>query len=118
MNIILMEGIQVLRDEVGMPLNPSSGFRCNTHNESDDVKGTPGSFHTLGMAADIPVPEEMTIQEFYKIADQIQQFSTGGIIAYREDIHRLHLDVGMLGRRRFEKIGSGYMPIPDGYVLK
>lgn len=47
----LISKLQTARDIAGVPFVITSGFRCEEYNER--VKGTRGSAHTLGVAADI-----------------------------------------------------------------
>ena len=46
----LAEKLQLIRDKVDRPLKITSGYRCITHNAA--VKGSSGSKHRYGMAAD------------------------------------------------------------------
>lgn len=52
---IVIEKIDRIRDEIGVPLKINSGFRCLTHNRN--VGGKPGSLHTLGKAIDVSTSE-------------------------------------------------------------
>jgi hypothetical protein len=52
---------QLLRDHLGIALKVNSGFRCQRHN--DAVGGSSSSYHKLGAAIDIAVPDSMTIDE-------------------------------------------------------
>ena len=47
----VIELAQSIRDEVGVPVNVNSGYRCEKHNAA--VKGVKGSNHTKGLAADL-----------------------------------------------------------------
>lgn len=47
----LINMLQVIRDEAGIPIHVNSGYRCPAHNAK--VDGVKGSQHTLGVAADI-----------------------------------------------------------------
>lgn len=46
----LAEKLQLIRDKVNRPLKITSGYRCITHNAA--VRGSAGSKHRYGMAAD------------------------------------------------------------------
>ena len=48
---LLVETLQVIREDAGVPLIINSGVRCVKHNKK--VGGVPNSQHTLGKAADI-----------------------------------------------------------------
>ena len=87
-NIIeLADNLQILRDHLNKPINPTNGFRCATHNKS--VGGVKNSQHILGKAADIKVkgvsPNE--------IADAIEhlmesgKFKMGGVGRYNTFTH-------------------------------
>lgn len=82
----LVVALQFLRDKVDAPLHINSGFRCITHNREAESRDT--SQHPLGRAADVRVPNGMTVDEFYEAADSIPAFQ--GIGQYDWG---LHLDV-------------------------
>ena len=48
-----MSKLDLARDIAGTPFVVNSGYRCETYNASDAVKGKPGSAHLEGLAADI-----------------------------------------------------------------
>jgi uncharacterized protein YcbK (DUF882 family) len=81
----LIDGVQALRDEIGCALNISSGFRCRTHNKA--IGGKENSFHTLGMACDILIPNSISAKQFSKMTRNIAQFENGGIGVYKSFIH-------------------------------
>jgi zinc D-Ala-D-Ala carboxypeptidase len=93
----LIAGLQQLRDKIGRNLTITSGFRCKTHNER--VGGETGSYHTLGMAADVLRPPGMMPTEMAKIAETIDVFANGGIGIYP---NRIHVDVRQ-GKARWRK---------------
>ena len=82
----LIKGLQQLRklvsDKLGKdtPLKLSCVYRCPDHNKA--VGGVEGSFHTLGLAADIIRPKALSVQDFYELALQVPQFKDGGIGRY------------------------------------
>lgn len=47
----LVRNLQLLRDQVGLPINVNSGVRCAKHNKAE--RGKPKSYHLVGKAADI-----------------------------------------------------------------
>lgn len=47
----LIDKLDNLREELGLPITIKSGYRCEKHNK--DVGGVKGSQHTLGRAADV-----------------------------------------------------------------
>ena len=92
----LISALQALRDQLNLPLNITSGFRCNRHNES--VGGAARSFHTLGMAADVACPDGLTAEDLAQAAETIPAFQQGGIGIYPSWVH---LDVRTTGKARW-----------------
>ena len=92
----LISALQALRNQLNLPLSITSGFRCNRHNDS--VGGAARSFHTLGMAADVACPEEMTAEDLAQAAETIAAFQQGGIGIYPSWVH---LDVRTTGKARW-----------------
>ena len=80
---ILIVPLQLLRDKIKVPLNINSGYRCIIHNREEGSSDT--SQHVLGLAADVRVPQNMTVDEFYEIADTISAFH--GIGRYTWGLH-------------------------------
>ena len=83
----LLELLDQLRENVGGPLSLSCAYRCPAHNEA--VGGVPNSQHALGNAADVLVPDWLTIDEFLWYTQQLP-FDGRGV--YR-DSGFIHLDV-------------------------
>ena len=55
LDFCLLDMLEILRRRVGdKPVIIASGYRCEEYNNK--VGGVPGSYHLLGMAADIKVP--------------------------------------------------------------
>lgn len=94
----LIAALQLLRDRIGRPLSVTSGFRCNRHNAV--VGGADNSLHTLGMAADVIPPENLSPEQMAVIAEEIDRFKNGGIGIYQEWVH---LDVRRTGKARWRK---------------
>lgn len=94
----LVAGLQEFRDKVGLPLDISSGFRCRSHNEK--IGGAENSLHTLGMAADISCPDNLTALQMAEIAESIKVFREGGIGIYKS---WLHVDVRKANKARWQK---------------
>lgn len=80
----LIQGLQELRDMIGVPLIIVSGFRCVKHNKN--VGGAEKSYHLYGMAADIK-GVSLPLQELEIMVEQIHLFNKGGIGIYRNFIH-------------------------------
>lgn len=83
----LSESLQVLRDEIGKPININSGYRSPGHNAI--VGGVPDSQHVLGKASDISIdgysPEEITIVIYNLI--QKGKMKEGGVGIYNTFVH-------------------------------
>ena len=94
----LVWGLQELRDKVGAPLKISSGFRCRKHNR--EVGGSVESQHTLGLAADVLIPEGWTAERLVDLAETIEVFRAGGIGTYSTWIH---VDVRTSGPARWKE---------------
>jgi uncharacterized protein YcbK (DUF882 family) len=92
----LVTGLQELRDKVGGPLAISSGFRCRRHNAA--IGGAQDSQHTLGMAADVRVPEGWTAERLAALAETVAVFRDGGIGIYPTWVH---VDVRTTGPARW-----------------
>jgi len=78
----LVQKLQALRDEVGVPLVITSGFRCLEHNQA--VGGADGSQHLFGRAADVVIPEGMSGEKF---ADIGRKVGFTGIGVYSSFVH-------------------------------
>lgn len=94
----LISGLQQLRDNVGVPLTISSGFRCRRHNAA--VGGARQSQHTFGTAADVLVPSGWTATQLADLAETIDVFRDGGIGIYPTWVH---LDVRPNGPARWRR---------------
>ena len=65
----LLELLDQLRENVGGPLELSCAYRCPAHNAA--VGGVEYSQHVLGNAADIIVPDWLTIDQFLWYTQQL-----------------------------------------------
>ena len=83
----LLELLEELRSNVGGPLEISCAYRCPYWNEQ--VGGVEYSQHVLGNAADIIVPDWLTIDQFLWYTQQLP-FDGRGV--YRNDGF-IHCDV-------------------------
>ena len=86
-NDLLMEYLDKLCDLAGTRLELTNVCRCEEHNA--EVGGVRGSQHTLGTAADVVVPDGMTVDE---LADPALEVGFDGIGRYYED-EFVHVDV-------------------------
>jgi uncharacterized protein YcbK (DUF882 family) len=83
----LAKNLEVLRKHLGQPIRVTSGFRSREHNRK--IGGAPGSFHILGMAADIQV-SKMTPEQVAKAIELLikeGKMKQGGLGIYRTWIH-------------------------------
>lgn len=67
-DVRLQHVLDAMREAVGGPLILSSVYRCPVHNAN--VGGVLNSFHVQGVAADVLVPDGMTVRELAQIAEQ------------------------------------------------
>ena len=79
-----MRQLQLLRDEWGLPLKPTSGSRCIAWNLK--VGGTPRSMHLVGRAVDFYFQHASDTLAFVEIAEKL---GFGGIGAGE---HKVHVD--------------------------
>jgi len=82
----LLARLDHLRRVINRPIYVNSGYRCKEENHK--VGGVPGSYHLLGMAADIHV-KDFLLSDLLTIA---QEIGFNGIGFYEEKDF-LHLDV-------------------------
>lgn len=73
--------LQQMRDEVGLPITITSGYRCERYNKA--VGGAPGSQHTQGKATDIKVAGYSPSQIYYKA----MEMGFGGVGLYDTFTH-------------------------------
>ena len=84
---LLLEKLDQLCDRVGQKLELTNVCRCPEHNA--EVGGVPDSQHTQGTAADVVVPDDMTVDE---LADLALEIGFDGVGRYYED-EFVHVDV-------------------------
>lgn len=68
MDTRLQNVLDAMREAVGGPLELSCAYRCPAHNAA--VGGVPGSQHMDGTAADVLVPDGMSVNGLAEIADR------------------------------------------------
>lgn len=66
-DVRLQNVLDTMREMAGRPLVLSCCYRCPSHNA--EVGGVPNSQHVLGTAADVLVPDGMTVDELANIAE-------------------------------------------------
>ena len=80
----LVLALQELRDNIGKPVNVSSGFRCLKYNRR--MRSEDSSQHALGMAADIWV-NGMDTRTLAEEVEKVYAFRHGGIGVYSGFVH-------------------------------
>lgn len=78
----LIRLLEAMRAKCGCPLIINSGYRCPEHNAA--VGGVPNSQHVLGTAADVQLPDGMTVDELANIAEEC---GADGIGKYDWGVH-------------------------------
>ena len=63
----LLDGLDGMREAIG-PLTLSCAYRCPAHNA--EVGGVPNSQHVQGCAADVLLPDGMTVDELAAVAER------------------------------------------------
>ena len=92
---LLLQKLKGLRYKIDKPVKVTSGYRCPDYNRK--VGGVKNSYHLLGMAADIHVPEFL-LKNLFKTAVEI---GFPGIGFYPENDF-LHLDVRLTRQTRWQ----------------
>lgn len=103
----LIQGLQKLRDRLGVPIHVTSGYRCKEHNAA--VGGSTNSLHLTGQAADITC--KLSLLRLYFEALGIGEFQTGGVGLY-PDNNFIHVDVRN-SRARWGRVGGKYCSIHE-----
>ena len=75
--------LERLRDEIGLPVIVTSGYRCPVHNKR--IGGAPRSWHML-FATDITT-EDADPEELKRMFECAQDIGFGGIGRYDKHIH-------------------------------
>ncbi|WP_371378962.1 YcbK family protein [Sporomusa aerivorans] len=82
----LLQVLDAIRGAVGAPVSISCAYRCPSHNA--EVGGVPNSQHVQGCAADVLVPNGMSVNELAEIAEQC---GADGIGRYYDSLF-VHID--------------------------
>lgn len=82
----LAQMLEKVRAIFGGPMPVVSWYRCEEHN--DDVGGVPGSYHLLGLAADVRVRSS---QDRYRLVQAAMEVGVERIGVYASFVH---LDLG------------------------
>lgn len=64
----LLQILDAIREVIGGPVTLSCAYRCPDHNA--EVGGVPNSYHIQGIAADVIVPDGLTVDQLAGIAEQ------------------------------------------------
>ena len=64
----LLAVLDAIREEIGAPLTLSCAYRCPAHNA--EVGGVPNSQHVQGCAADVLLPDGMTVDGLAELAER------------------------------------------------
>lgn len=91
----LLARVAHLRRVINRPIYINSGYRCKKENRR--IGGAPGSYHLLGMAADIHA-DDFLLSELLTYAQEIEFNGIG----FYEKKNFLHLDIRP-GPKRFWK---------------
>lgn len=86
MDTHLLDVLEEMRKDLGVPLQINSGYRCPEHNAA--VGGVPDSQHVQGVAADVQVPPGLTVKE---VAAAAERAGADGIGYYYDD-NFVHVD--------------------------
>ena len=68
MDVRLQNILDAIRERIRGPVILTSAYRCPAHNAA--VGGVPNSYHTQGIAADVLVPDGMTVDQLAQIAEE------------------------------------------------
>lgn len=82
----LLQVLDAIREKIGKPVYLSCAYRCPPHNA--EVGGVPNSQHVQGCAADILLPDDMTVDQLATIAEEC---GADGIGTYYDD-QFVHVD--------------------------
>jgi uncharacterized protein YcbK (DUF882 family) len=95
---MLVNALETLRADLGLPVGITSGYRCAEHNRA--VGGEPNSYHLRGLAADVTV-KGMAPVHVYEVARKIPAFGGFGLASTF-----LHVDV-RTSRARWKYFADG-----------
>lgn len=100
----LISGLQRLRDQAGVPVIITSGYRCAEHNR-ELKSAAKNSYHISGQAADVVIAG-MDVLEMYRLAGEIPEFN--GIGLYDQGF--IHVDVRDK-KTRWGRLKGEYVPL-------
>ena len=83
----LQNVLDAMRERVNEPLTLNCCYRCPKHN-AETPGAVPDSQHVLGTAADVNVPDDMTVDELAQVAEEC---GADGIGYYYND-NFVHVD--------------------------
>lgn len=80
----LLELLDKIREEIGVPVLVNSGYRSPTHNKA--VGGVSNSQHVFGTAADITIKDKTKLKQLKEICDRLNP--NGGVgLNYNTFVH-------------------------------
>jgi len=82
----LLQVLDAIREAAGVPVSISCAYRCPSHNA--EVGGVPNSQHVDGTAADVLLPDGMTVDQLAEVAEQC---GADGIGRYYDSLF-VHVD--------------------------
>ena len=82
----LLDVLDAMREEIGLPLIVLSGYRCPAHNAA--CGGASHSYHMEGCAADIACPDGVSVEKLAQLAEKHGADGIGRY--YRQDF--VHVD--------------------------
>lgn len=89
MNAYYMQKIVKVREDLGVPMNITSGYRCKTYNQR--IGGVPNSAHTKGRALDISIVG-MEEADQVRLLELAIKYDVRGVGVNDKKSHFIHLD--------------------------
>lgn len=108
----LVEALEELRRDIGVPIIIASGYRCQAHNAA--IGGARDSRHMCGDAADIIV-HQLPMSRLFLRAAGVPRFHNGGIGIYPGRAF-MHVDTRP-GRARWGQINGVYVAFVTAWDL-
>lgn len=84
---VLAHSLQIIRDELGVPITITSGYRSEEHNRK--IKGAVNSQHVKGTAADFKA-QGLEPRFVFEVVDKLicqKKIPQGGLKAYSSWVH-------------------------------
>ena len=83
----LVVNLDVIREEIGLPIHVNSGYRSTQHNKK--IGGAKNSFHVKGLASDVSVKaiSSNALKEIIIGLMDSGKITAGGVKAYENFVH-------------------------------